>query len=58
LDLAGERVKEILTSHKPIPLSPSQENDVARILQEAREFYRKNGQITDDEWKTYLETVK
>ena len=41
LDRARERLDEILAKHHPKPLSESQEADLARILAEAREYYRK-----------------
>ena len=43
LDYARERMEEILATHKPEPLTPKQEEDVARILEEARQYYRSNG---------------
>lgn len=43
LDYAKERVEEILATHKPTPLSPSQEEAVQSILEEAKTFYRKQG---------------
>lgn len=36
-------MKEILDTHKPIELNPGQENDIERILEEAREYYKKKG---------------
>jgi trimethylamine---corrinoid protein Co-methyltransferase len=41
LDRAQERLTEILAKHHPQPLSESQEADLARILAEAREYYKK-----------------
>jgi len=41
LDYAEERMEEILATHEPKPLTPSQEEDIERVLEEAREFYRK-----------------
>jgi len=43
LDYAGERFEEILTKHQPEPLTQKQEEDVERILEEARKFYYKKG---------------
>jgi trimethylamine---corrinoid protein Co-methyltransferase len=45
LDHARARMEEILASHEPEPLSPTQEEDIQRILEDAREFYRKRGEI-------------
>jgi len=43
LDYAKERMEEILATHKPEPLTPKQEEDVERILEEARQYYRGKG---------------
>ena len=43
LDYAKERMEEILATHKPEPLTPKQEGDVERILEEARQYYRQKG---------------
>ena len=40
-----ERMEEILATHKPDPLTPKQENDVARILGEAWQYYRKKDML-------------
>jgi len=38
-------MEEILATHTPAPLTPSQEEDIDRILGEAREYYRKKGML-------------
>ena len=43
LDYAKERMEEILATHKPEPLTTKQEADVARILEEARQYYKGKG---------------
>jgi len=43
LDYAREKMEEILATHKPEPLTPKQEEDVAKILEEARQYYRDKG---------------
>lgn len=43
LDYARERLEEILSTHEPEPLSPGQEEDIERILADARSYYRKQG---------------
>jgi len=43
LDYAKERMEEILATHKPEPLTPKQEEEVERILEEARQYYRGKG---------------
>jgi trimethylamine--corrinoid protein Co-methyltransferase len=58
LDYARERMEEILATHKPTPLAPSQEEDIERILEEARKYYREKGLITEEEMATYRESMK
>jgi trimethylamine---corrinoid protein Co-methyltransferase len=58
LDYARERMDEILVTHKPTPLTNSQEDDVERILEEARSYYKKRGLITEDEMATYRESMR
>jgi trimethylamine--corrinoid protein Co-methyltransferase len=43
LDLAKERAEEILATHKPKPLTPEEDKAIEDILEEAREYYRKQG---------------
>jgi hypothetical protein len=46
LDYAGERMREILETHRvSLPLTPSQEEDIQRIIREAKEFYTQKGLI-------------
>ncbi len=45
LDYAKDRVEEILATHKPKPLTPSQDEEIDRILAEARAYYKKRGMI-------------
>ena len=52
-----ESVAEILETHRPTPLTASQEEAVADVLQEARDYYRGKGLITDSEWTTYMEEL-
>ena len=54
LTLAQERMEEILATHKPTPLTLEQEQAVKDILQEARQFYRDRGTISDREWSAYM----
>ena len=58
LNYAKERAEEILATHKPTPLTPGQEEEVERILEEARKYYRKKGLISEDEMATYRESMK
>ena len=43
LDYAKERMEEILATHKPMPLTPEQEQAIEDILREGTEHYRKEG---------------
>jgi len=55
---AKDRMDEILENYKPEPLSSSEENDIEKILNEAREHYRKNGLISGKEWEAYEKDLK
>jgi len=57
LDYAKERMEEILATHKTIPLTPSQEEDIERILEEARKYYKARGMISEEEMATYRESM-
>ena len=48
---AREKFEEILASHNPEPLTPQQEQEIEDILKDAREYYRKAGMISDEEWR-------
>lgn len=43
LDYARERLEEILSTHETEPLSQGQEEDIERILADARSYYKKQG---------------
>ena len=43
LDKAKEKYEEILASYKPVPVTPEQDREIDRILEEATEYYRKKG---------------
>jgi len=45
LTLAKDRVRSILATHTPIPLTSDQEKGIELILKEARKYYRKKGLI-------------
>jgi trimethylamine--corrinoid protein Co-methyltransferase len=54
LDHAKERMEEIMATHQvDPPLSQGQEEDLERILEEARKHYRGKGLISDEEWADY-----
>ncbi len=42
---AQERMREILATHSPTPLSADQEEEIDRILNEARMYYRNKGML-------------
>ncbi|MBC8254669.1 MAG: trimethylamine methyltransferase family protein [Ardenticatenia bacterium] len=43
LDYAQEKLERILDTHRPTPLTPGQEEDIQRIVEEARQHYTKKG---------------
>ena len=57
LDRAKERMEDILTTHEPKPLTSSETEAIGDILGEAREYYRKQGMISDDEWRVYMRAL-
>ena len=59
LSLAKERYQKILSTHKvDPPLTQNQEEEIERILKEARKYYREKGLISDAEWEAYMEDLK
>ena len=52
-DYARERMESIIETHKPMPLTDKQEENLERILEDARAHYQKVGQISPDEMATY-----
>jgi trimethylamine--corrinoid protein Co-methyltransferase len=55
---AKERMEEIIETYKPEPLSDSEEEAIEDILEEARKYYRKRGEISDKEWDAYMKDLK
>ena len=45
LNYAEERMEEILATHKPEPLTASQEEEIEKILQEARNYYKSKAML-------------
>ena len=43
VDKASERMEKILATHKPHPITAEQDKDIDRILEDARQHYRKKG---------------
>jgi trimethylamine--corrinoid protein Co-methyltransferase len=58
IEYAKDRMEEILETYKPEPLSDSDENAIEKILEEAREYYRKKDLISDKEWDAYKTDLK
>jgi len=54
---ARERMDDILANHKPPPLTASQEQEIERILEEARVHYAAEGLISSDEMATYRRSI-
>jgi hypothetical protein len=50
-------MEEIKSNHKPTPLSSGQEQEIEDILKDARQYYRKKGLISDDEWAVYQKDI-
>jgi len=57
LALAAERMDDILTNHQPEPLTEEHERAVERMLTDAREHYRNEGMISDEEWAEYCDML-
>jgi len=58
LDYGRERLDDILTNYSPPPLTVSQEEEIERILEEARAYYQKQGLITSDEMAVYRQGMR
>jgi trimethylamine--corrinoid protein Co-methyltransferase len=58
LDNAKAKVEAILASHKPLPLSASEDQALEDILGEARNHYRSKGMISDEEWAAYMKELE
>jgi trimethylamine--corrinoid protein Co-methyltransferase len=59
IEYARERMEEILSKHTAHPpLTPREEAKIEAILQEAREYFKKNGYISSSEWQEYMKTLQ
>ncbi len=58
LDLARERMDDILAKHQPLPLTDEQERAVEKMLDDARDHYRSERLISDDEWDLYMRALE
>jgi trimethylamine--corrinoid protein Co-methyltransferase len=45
IEYAKEKMEKILATHTPTPLTESQEQDIEKILQDARKFYKEKGML-------------
>ncbi|MBN1315353.1 MAG: trimethylamine methyltransferase family protein [Anaerolineales bacterium] len=57
IDHAREKMEHILATHQTAPLLPEQEQAIEDILNDARQYYRKLGAISDEEWAAYQEDL-
>ena len=59
MDHAKNRLEQILGEHKiSKELTKEQEENVENILHEARNYYRKKGMISDEEWELYMRDLE
>jgi len=58
IDHARDRMDEILSTHKPIPVTDTQEAEIERVLEKARAHYLQNGLITEDEMREYRASMQ
>ena len=56
-DNALEKYRAILENHRPLPLTPQQEQEIEHILKDARGYYKDNGMISEEEWHLYQEDL-
>jgi trimethylamine--corrinoid protein Co-methyltransferase len=55
---AKQKIQEILKTHKPKPLTDREEQIISSIMKEAREYYKKKGLISDEEWSIYMKSLE
>ena len=58
LDYARERMDEIIATHRPVGLTDTQEDALERILEDARAYYQREGQISRGEMDAYRAVLK
>ena len=58
LDYARERMEQILSTHKPLPLTEGEEEELERVLEEARRYYKEKGLISEEEMSAYRNSMK
>ena len=52
-----DRMEEILQNHKIGMLEPAQEQAIEDVLNEARNYYRKTGDISESDWEIYKRSL-
>jgi trimethylamine:corrinoid methyltransferase-like protein len=57
IEHARDKLEELVSNHKIELLPPEQEQAVEDILNDARQWYRKEGMISDEEWALYQEDL-
>jgi trimethylamine--corrinoid protein Co-methyltransferase len=57
IDYARDNLEQILISHKPTPLTSNQDEEIERILKEARSYYKEHNMISGDEWREYQKQI-
>ena len=57
MEKAQERAESLLEKAKVPQLDAQKEQALEDILNEARNYYYKQGRITEDEWKEYQEDI-
>lgn len=58
VDYARERMEEIVASHTPVGLTSGQEDSLERILEDARAYYQREGQISPPEMDAYRAALR
>ena len=51
-------MQDIIETYNPPALSDNEEDAIEKILEEARQYYRKKGLISDKEWDAYKKDLK
>jgi len=59
IDYARGIMEDILANHKVNPsLTPKEEEEMEKILREARDYYKKKELISDSEWQQYVAAIQ
>ena len=52
VEIAGDRMRTLLENHQAPALSAEKEQALEDILNDARNYYRRSGEISEEEWKS------